>query len=339
MAGDATQDVPWLSPAAANRLLTCPYSVTYLPTGGRPVLKQTAGRDVGTLAHVALQRWIETGSWRSAVGDGELARLFSSVAEERGVDVAKVADGRMTAARLRRRASELREVLCELGGEPSAECEVTLYDDDRRLWGTVDVLLPSRRGPVVLDLKSGGDAAATAVPDSIAVQLWMYAALIERCRGARPRWLGVYSLRRGLKQVALPSDRLTTLLHSLNEVRAGWLSGDRTAIPTREHCRYCRRRPDCQPHWNAVSQWSDPDGVEGRLVEATTAQNGRTAALPATPTGSAWVSDVSTRGMGGWIGRWVRLVRVNPRRDQDGEPDLSRWRANEQSAVYAVEDR
>jgi hypothetical protein len=338
VAGDAVDDVPWLSPAAANRLLTCPYSVTYLPTGGRPVLKQTAERDVGTLAHSALQRWIENGAWRSPAGDGQLAALFSSVAEEHGVDFTKVPDGRMTAARLRHRAPELREVLCGLGDRGNAECEVTLYDDDRRLWGTVDVLISSPRGPVVVDLKSGGDAASAALPTAIAVQLWMYAALVERCRDARPRWLGVYSLRRGMREIAPPREGLPNFLLSLDDVRAAWVSGDRAALPTRDHCRYCRRRLDCQPHWDELTQWPAPDGVEGRLLRIQKAANGRTAVRLATAAGEAWVTDLRTPFAGGTVGQGLRLVRVHPRRGPDGEPDLTRWRAGDESAVHVVEE-
>ncbi|MGY1709126.1 PD-(D/E)XK nuclease family protein [Geodermatophilus sp. SYSU D00758] len=336
MADDA---VPWLSPAASNRLLDCPYSVTYLPADGRPVPQQSVGSDVGTMAHVALQRWIGTGFWRSPAGDSELARLFVSVAEERGVDYANVPDGRMTAARLRHRAPGLREFMCQFGGQPSAECEVTLYDDDRRLWGTVDVLLSSPRGPVVVDLKSGGDGAITPLPTSIAVQLWLYAALVERCRGGQLQWLGIYSLRRGMREVELPREGLATLLHELDSNRAAWSLGNRPAMPTREHCRYCRRRVDCQPHWDALSMWSAPDGVEGRLLAVQKATNGRTAVRLATAADEAWVTDLRTPITGSAVGQGLRLVRVQPRRGPDGEPDLTRWRAGEESEIHVMEKK
>jgi hypothetical protein len=229
--------------------------------------------------------------------------------------------------------------LCELGGELTAECEVTLYDDDRRLWGTVDVLLQSQRGPVVLDLKSGGDAAAVALSDSIKVQLWMYAALVERCMGAQPHWLGIYSLRRGLRQIEAPVEGLTAFLDGLDGARAAWASGNRPAMPAREHCRYCRRRFTCQPQWEALPQWPAPDGVEGRLLDIQQATNGRTAIRLATPLGEAWVTDLRTPIPGGTVGRCVRLVRVHPRRSPDGEPDLTRWRAGEGSDAHVMEKK
>ncbi|SNS43408.1 PD-(D/E)XK nuclease superfamily protein [Geodermatophilus saharensis] len=337
-AGVRQSGVPWLSPTSAARLLTCPASVVGLVTGPPPRSPApSTGTSAGALAHAALQRWVMADDWRYGDRDGALVDHFHAVAEARKVAVAAVMNGRVTEARLEQRASSLGELMRQAGADATAEAEVTLHDSERRLWGTLDLLITSDRGVWLIDLKSGMDAAQSLLPAVILSQLSIYSHLVAAVRGRAPTWVGVFSLRQGAKQVPVsPSD--LGLLGLLDERRSAWMAHDRPALPAPEVCRYCTRRPGCDPHWIALRAWGGADGVEGQLLRAQTAENGRTALLVQNATGSAWVSNMRGEGFQELVGHHVRVMRIRRRTPAGQSSDAAQWQATDSSAIASVGD-
>ena len=160
----------WLSPTSAWRLLTCPASL------GRP--QGTLGSlepNAGTIAHQAIQRWIETGDWTDPIQRSErLTAHFDAAACDARADITVLRDGRMTRARLAARAGQLAAELTELtSGGASIACEQPLSDPRRRLRGIPDVVVHGRRSAVI-DFKTGRDATVPLterVPDLRKVSL------------------------------------------------------------------------------------------------------------------------------------------------------------------------
>ncbi|SCX56472.1 PD-(D/E)XK nuclease superfamily protein [Klenkia marina] len=331
--------VPWLSPTSAARLLTCPASVVGLMTGAPPRSPAPSTRtSAGVLAHAALQRWVMADDWRYGDRDGVLIDHFHAVAKDRKVAVAAVMDGRVTEARLEQRASSLGELMRQAGADATAKAEVTLHDNERRLWGTLDLLVTSERGVWLIDLKSGMDAAQSLLPAVIRSQLMIYSHLVTAVHGRAPTWMGVFSLRQGAKQMPVSQSDDSMLLGLLDESRSAWMANDRPALPSPEACRHCTRRPGCDPHWIALRAWEDADGLEGQLLRAQTAENGRTALLVQNGTGSAWVSNMRGEGLQELVGHRVRVMRIRRRKATGQSSDPPQWQATDSSAIASVGD-
>jgi hypothetical protein len=276
--------------------------------------------------------------WRYGDRDGALVDHFHAAAEARQVAVAAVMDGRVTKARLEQRASSLGELMRQAGADAKAEAEVTLHDSERRLWGTLDLLVTSDRGVWLIDLKSGMDAAQPLLPAVIRSQLTIYSHLVAAVRGRAPTWMGVFSLRQGAKQVPMSQSDDLGLLGLLDERRSAWMAHDRPALPSPKVCRYCTRRPGCDPHWIALRALEDADGVEGQLLRAQTAENGRTALLVQNATGSAWVSNMRGEGLQELVGHRVRVMRIRRRTPAGQSSDPTQWQATDSSAIASVGD-
>lgn len=331
--------LPWLSPTSAARLLTCPASVVGLVTGPPPQSPApSTGTSAGVLAHAALQRWVMADDWRCGDRDGALVDHFHAVAKAHKVAVAEVVDGRLTEARLGQRASSLGELMRQAGADATAEAEVTLHDSERRLWGTLDLLVTSERGVWLIDLKSGMDAAQSLLPAVIRSQLLLYSHLVTAVRGRAPTWMGIFSLRQGAKQLAVSQSDDSALLRLLDERRSAWMAHDRPALPSPEVCRHCTRRPRCDPHWIALRAWEDADGFEGQLLRAQTAENGRTALLVQNATGSAWVSNMRGKGLQELVGHRVRVMRIRRRTAAGQFSGPTQWQATDSSAIASVGD-
>ena len=331
--------VPWLSPTSAARLLACPASVTGLAIGPPPRSPApSTGTSAGALAHAALQRWVMADDWRYGDRDGALVDHFHAAAKARKIAVAAVMDGRATEARLGQRASSLGKLMRQAGDDATAEAEVTLHDSQRRVWGTLDLLVTSNRGVWLIDLKSGMDAAQSSLPAFIRSQLLIYRHLVAAVRGRAPTWIGVFSLRQGATQVPLSESDGSSLFGLLDEARSAWMAHERPAWPSPEVCKYCTRRPECDPHWIALEAWGDADGLEGQLVRAQTAANGRTALLVRNATGSAWVSDMRGEELQRLVGHRVRIIRIRqrPAASHPGDPTL--WQATDSSVIAPLKD-
>lgn len=333
--GDAGT-LAWLSPTAAAKLLACPASVENLPTGTkRPAPPPSFPRNSGSLAHLAVQRWIESGTWRSDHDCATLVALFREEAEKNGIAVALLPDGRTTEARLEVQGPALAESLAKFAGSlGTVEAEVSLYDDGEYLWGTIDLLVHNGQEFAVLDLKTGEDAAGADIPESIKHQLWQYALLVSADRGTTPKMVSVFSLRRGLRPVDVEDADLLDLRIRLNSARQEWLSGARNTYPSPDACRFCSRRLRCEPHWSALKNWDNQDGVEGVVKRIDQAANGLAAVMLSTDKGIAWISEIPALAAESLeVGKASRAVRVRQMSHDEDSGQPARWRATEQSAL------
>ncbi|GAT08461.1 PD-(D/E)XK nuclease family protein [Mycolicibacterium novocastrense] len=324
----------WLSPTSAAKLLACPAAVSRLPFGTRPVPNESVPNNAGSLAHLAVQRWVETGGWRRAASYPSLAETYRQEAEDGGVTLELLDDGRTTESRLRVQEPLLAEAIDSyVGVNGTASAEKLMYDDDNLLWGKVDLLLEGDNGATVIDLKSGADAADGSLPEAILTQLMVYAMLVFANRRSWPATLAIFSLRTGLRTIAVTELELHTLLTRLQSTRDAWASGHRPAIPSTRGCRYCARRFECTAHWNIVDEWEDPDAIEGILEGVEYAANGKSSLVLRSNRGKAWISGVpSGTASGLLIGTMTRAVRLRrSRRKLHDLQDREIWYATDRS--------
>lgn len=328
----------WLSPSAASKLLACPASVTLLPTE-TPSPLAGAAKNVGSLAHDALRRWVAAEHWRSPVGDSTLPALYRSCATDLGLSIAELPGGRQTEARLLVKAPALGALLRkEAGPGGVVHSEHTLYDHSRKLWGTVDVLV-TRDGtvPLLLDLKTGQGFGKGDVPLHVTSQLTFYAGLVEYEYGELPRLTAAFTLRRGSISIPIATGDICQLHRRLEEAREGWAQHIRPALPEPVNCRYCRRRFSCEAHWQALDTWEGPDALEGVILQVEIADSSRAAVLLRTSIGDRWISGVPAAAVrAASAGQRLRAVRLGiPPTDTPG--CLPTTRMHEQSEVRVTE--
>lgn len=340
MANDA--DKAWLSPTSASKLLACPAAVSRLPTGPRPTPSVSAPKNAGSLAHIAVQRWIENGGWRVASPSHSLVESYRAAAEQHRIPLEELSDGRTTESRLKFQEPFLAEAIqARAGMHGSVECEAVIYDDSAHLWGTVDLLLKGGNGITLIDLKSGADAAKESLPEAITRQLLLYAVLVKADRGCWPTEVGVYSLRCGLRSIMCAESDSLELLSQVLSARDSWAEGHRPPNPAPQHCHLCNYRFNCTEHWQAINGWDDPDAVEGVLESIAYAANGMSSLTLTSERGTVWVSNVPARLASGLrIGSVTRGVRVRRRRRGRLEDRNSQtWYATENSDFNSVSDR
>lgn len=335
-------DIAWLTPTSAAKLLACPasLSVSILPNGERPQPPSGTPDNAGALAHLAVQHWAESGGWRNDVNVPCLRDFFRQEASTYGIVVEALIGGRITESRLKAQEQALAHAIRSYaGGTGSVLTELSLYDDTNHLWGTIDLLVQSDQGATVIDLKSGGDASKVTVSEGIRKQLVHYALLVLAETGSAPKTLAVFSLTRGLRVLDFNADDMKSLRAEIDLARRAWIEGLRPAVPSSEHCRFCKRRLDCDAHWAEFNEWTDPDAAQGMLVLIETAANG-SSSLTLTHDGKkVWVSDVPAAAVAGLKrGLLTRGVRLRRRqRDIHDEQQREIWYADEQSAFRGVQ--
>jgi hypothetical protein len=306
---------------------------------GRPVSPSSPPRNAGSLAHLAVQRWVESESWRDDDDASTLVRLFREEAERHGMSIELLPDGRTTEARLEVQGPALINVLKDFtgGSAGSVQAEVALYDTDAQLWGTIDLLLKSGSESAVIDLKTGADAAGSELPDSISNQLRHYALLVWAELGTPPKMLSLFSLRRGLRPISFDSEDLVELRSRLDSARKEWILGVRSAHPSPEVCRFCYRRLYCDPHWAEVAGWDKVDAVNGVLERIDIATNGLAAIVLRTDSCQVWISGIPSSSVTSLkIGEATRAVRVRRVEQEEDSDEPARWFATEHSAFANV---
>lgn len=335
----STGEIPWLAPTSTAKLIACPASLPELPTGGRPQPPSSLPANAGVLGHLAVQRWVESGSWRKDSLGESLVDHFQREAHVHGVVVERLVDGRVTESRLRAQEAALASAIRVFAGaNGSVLTEKPMYDDTNHLWGTVDLLIDGERGATVVDLKSGADAAKEKIPADIRNQLLHYALLVLADRGTIPSTLAVFSLRRGLRVVEGEEGDLESLLVKIDAARQRWMDGIRPAVPSPDQCHFCGRRLACDAHWAAINEWEEPDATQGVLKLVENAANGKSSLTLSCDERSVWISDVpsviASSLQEGSLTRGVRLRKS--KREIHDHQNREIWYANEQSAFCSV---
>lgn len=317
----STLTTRWLSPTSASRLLACPASLGR-PQGTLGLLEPNAG----TIAHRAIQRWIETGDWADPIQRGErLVVHFDTTACDARADIAVLRDGRMTRARLAARADQLSAELTEFtSGGASIACEQPLSDPRRRLRGIPDVAVHGLRSAVI-DFKTGRDATVP-LSEKVRLQLLIYAHLYRCVYGQLPEMVEAFSFIHGPLRVSVDGASVEATLSAITEARA---QDPELARPSPTVCAFCARRFVCEPHWNAVPTWDAPDALEGRIGQVERARNGAVALLIETNAGTQWITHIPHDRLPAHaeVGSYVRIIHVHRKHSNDPEVSGLEWRA------------
>lgn len=298
----------WWSATATWRLLRCPASATPAPAPTRP-LTQVAD-NVGSVAHLALQAWAESGEWLLSDPGTRLQERFDEVALAHGVDPARMPQGVITRARLKTRAKQLAAILS--GANTDVRSELLLRDESNHLFGILDIAGIGSDG-FIIDFKTGRHAAAE-FSTAIEHQMTFYAHLFQASYGALPKRIIVFSLQRGPTEIQVSPSAVADLLE---RARAAQLTERTVARPDVRTCRFCPKRMTCQPHWDAVPSWERPDAVEGIVNNIEHCSSSTSTAL----IGGRWLTGIpqTTLPSGTRAGKFVRVVRVRRRNDSDHE--------------------
>ncbi|MCV7155019.1 PD-(D/E)XK nuclease family protein [Mycobacterium pyrenivorans] len=293
-------DREWLSPTRAWRLTECAASVS--PVVNTAIALTSDAPNAGTVAHRAVQLWIKSDGYRDGDVRGRLSDAINTVLAETGGRPV-VGEWTSTRARLLARASQLAERLHQ-GSRVISEEE--LRDPRRALLGTPDIVVIGQDGAIVIDLKTP-TARDASIPPWIDFQLTIYAHLVQHEYGVLPRRAEVFRLNKGLMPIGVSQSSVAAALDLVEYAR----QADRSvATPSLETCRYCRRRIDCESHWDAAPAWTSSDCAEGAIERIERAANGVTAILLRSEVGTHWVSGVPTELVTASIGDHLRLVRL-----------------------------
>jgi hypothetical protein len=327
-------DNPWISPSSGARLLACPFALVNPPCGETPpTLPVSTPNNVGTLAHLALQRWVETEAWRSPEAGIGLARQFTEIADSAGIDYLSLYDGRQTEARLRLRGESLAQTLKELAGPHGAvRSELALISAQLRLWGTLDIVVEAQDEVHVIDLKTGADSSPKVINTDIRRQLLLYAALVRSELEVLPG-LHMFSLRRGLRRLEFSAEEVDRAIAEIARAVTAWTKGERTANPDPDTCKWCRRRADCEAHWEAAASWDHSDGIQGQLLRIDRSENGRSALRLRDGDSGAWVYDLDQELAHLMIGANTRVLRVRLISAAISPDGSTQWRAGPATQV------
>lgn len=319
MSTTASGSLEWLSPTRVWRLTECPASVG--PVLSTPVTSSISSPNAGNTAHRAVQLWIDSRGYRDADPRSRLAEAIEvALAELNG---ALPAAWTRTRARLISRSRELADLLA-IGDDVC--CEKELQDLPRALRGTPDIVVLGTNKAVVVDLKTQTLREESLAP-WVVFQMTVYAHLVEHVYGLFPNQVEVFSLNRGRLPVVVTPETVTTALATVADARAADTS---IAHPALDACRYCRRRLDCDPHWNAALSWPRADCLDGTIERIERAANATVAILVRGESDCHWVSGIPSELMAACGGARVRLVRLY-RSETDGGASSYRW--SSQSAM------
>ncbi|WP_271986573.1 PD-(D/E)XK nuclease family protein [Pseudoclavibacter terrae] len=311
----------WWSATATWRLLHCPASATPAHAPTRPHA-QTPD-NVGSVAHLALQTWVERGEWSHPECATRLQERFDEVATEHKIDPVRMHQGAATRARLKTRASQLAAILSSTSSD--IRSEVLLRDESNRLFGILDIAGTGSDG-FIIDFKTGRDAS----PDSstaIEHQMTFYAHLFQASYGTLPKRVIVFSLRQGPTEIQVTPSMVAVLL---DQIRAANLTELTVARPGAHTCRFCPKRMTCQPHWDAVPGWERPDAIEGVLENIERSSSRTTTAL----IGGRWLTGIPESALPSATvpGKSLRAVRVRCRNDSDP----AEWTAGNTTHIQVI---
>jgi hypothetical protein len=264
-----------------------------------------------------MQAWIQSGGYRSNDPARKLADAINdTLAQVGGTPPPTWA---VTRARLLARAPALAELLT---AETTARviCETELIDPALMIRGTPDVVVVGER-IAVIDLKTQ-TLKHDRLPPWAEFQLTIYAHLVERTHRELPTIVEVFSLNRGRLPVVVTPTTVRTALDAVVSARAADPTETRPAF---EVCRFCARRLECQPHWDAAVSWATVDCVEGIVERTEQSSTGVIAVLVETAVGPAWVTGMPSAAIALGKGERFRAVRLLPADAGTGERRAWRW--------------
>ncbi len=306
----------WLSPTRAWRLTECPASVGLVANATTKGTTQDV--NTGTLAHRVLERWIAAAGYRAQDPRQTLSAAVDECVAELG---GSLPDGwALARARLLVRGTALAALL-RVRSPDEVIPEQELKDPELRLRGTPDLVLLGSE-VILIDLKTQ-TFTEDDVPDWVKFQLTIYAHLVKLAYGLRPDRVEVISLNRGQIPVTVTDEGIREALVAVASARD---LSRHDAKPAEAVCYFCRRRLECQPHWDAVATWPDADCVEGtlrRIEEATT--RAVAAVLIETNDDDVWVSGVPVELITGGPGDHARFVRLGRTRTNERGLTGRRW--------------
>ena len=318
-------DREWLSPTRAWRLTECAASVG--PVTNAPIALENNALNAGTAAHRAIQVWINSNGYEDDDVRRRLSEAIDTVLKDSGGNVV-VGEWTSTRARLLARAVQLAALL-RRGGRVVSEKE--LRDSRHKLRGTPDIVVLGQGGASVIDLKTP-TTNCNSLPPWINFQLSIYAHLVRQEYGVLPRQTDVFRLNKGLIPAAISKSSVAVALETVQRAR----EADRSvASPAPETCRYCRRRIECQPHWDAATSWPETDCVEGTIERIERAENGLTALHLQTSAGLQWVSGIPSVLVTAAVGERLRLLRLK-RSESVGDLNGFIWRPHSALGVVGA---
>jgi CRISPR/Cas system-associated exonuclease Cas4 (RecB family) len=314
----------WWSATATWRLLRCPASATPARAPARPTGQ--AADNAGSMAHLALQAWVESGELSLPDPGTRLQERFDEVTASHEADPVRLPQGVVTRARLKTRAKELAAILS--GGSADVHSELLLSDESNHLFGILDIAGIGPDGFIV-DFKTGRDASAESSPE-IEHQLTFYAHLFKGTYGTFPERVIVFSLQRGPVEIQVTPSAVAALL---DQVRTAQLTQRTIARPEANTCRFCPKRMTCQPQWDAVPGWERPDAIEGTIGNIERSSSGTAALL----IGGRWLTGIPESALPGGTapGKFARAVRV--RRRSNSEPE--EWAAGSTTLIRVTPAR
>lgn len=299
-------------------LLKCPASVRRAAPADEWVHSNNdIQTNAGTLAHIALERWIRTKGYQADNPGAVLAETADACLAD--FCAAAPPGWALVRARLGARGAALTELVGPRQPEDIAS-EIELADAVTKLRGTPDLLLLGSE-MILLDLKT--QAIPEDVPEWVAFQLNLYAHLASATYGKRPDSVEIFSLSRGRVPVEITEQSIQSALVELEVARA---STGGEARPGPDVCFFCDRRFSCQAHWDVAVAWPDSDCVEGVIKRFEVAASGLAAVLVDGSAGETWVSGIPEQKISaGKTGDRIRLVRLR-RAIAAAEAQNSGWR-------------
>lgn len=262
------QPLESLSPSRVKDLTECQLRVAFKQHATGSAVPSDA-QIVGNSLHAALKDFVKEREFEREDSLLLIESRFLSQLEERapGREVLGV---RLAAARLKRMAGRVTELIAEAGDSAVTLSEQYLEARDGRLQGVVDLIIDSQAVHLIVDYKTGQaiDEAGNVV-EQFATQLRLYAVLEHERSGRWPQ-RGVL-LRFGGPAVSVDldpaecqrtADRLLAALVAYNAL-AGTVPTGNASEAT---CMFCSFAPYCPAFWGAISPSWARGAIRGRVL-------------------------------------------------------------------------
>lgn len=314
----------WLTATGSARAAICGASLT---RGSGPTRMTRSPQTTGAIAHLVLESWLRANGWNSGHPRVAFAEALASVEETTGRRLAGMSGGAKIQLQLQQKVAGLTVLLQELGTTAGEiDVEEPLVDERRHFWGIPDVLVRAS-GWLIIDLKTGRSTDSSLA--TARAQLLLYAHLVSTMHGRLPSELAVLSTVGGLQRVEFRPADVAAHVSMLAELRN---TKEPDARPDSEVCRFCPKRFECEPHWNALPTWTGADAVQGRVITSERSRNGRLAITfvedDSEQTALVWDIDGATVRTRPGAGSRVAFIRLSPSAATERS-----WRWSQYSAV------
>lgn len=276
--------------------------------------------NAGTLAHLAVQAWIDNEGWLNPDPSRNLLQTFDEVTESFNLNLRRLPHAAATRSRLKYRSAQLVEILKSSG--PSIRSELLLRDEAHHLFGILDIAGIAGDGHII-DLKTGRESARS-LSNSAEYQLMFYAILFQSNYDRLPKRATIFNLWTGPIEIPVTP---TSVEVFRSRILALQNSTATDARPAAGVCHFCPKRIECQPHWDAISTGESSDAIEGHINAVQHSDTGMTALQ----INGEWLVGVSSNMLpnGASPGQFVRVVRI---RRQVGRSSTE-WRTTRSTAI------